>query len=48
MSFLDLDEFLIEGIHTNIPLHQRILLSQEFRNGDTHVRFLDNLLKSNR
>jgi acetyl-CoA carboxylase, biotin carboxylase subunit len=43
-----LDEFLIEGIHTNIALHQRILASEEFRKGATHVRFLDNLLKLQR
>jgi acetyl-CoA carboxylase biotin carboxylase subunit len=41
-----LDEFLVEGVHTNIPLHQRILGSEEFRKGNTHVRFLDNFLKS--
>ncbi|MFH1016763.1 MAG: acetyl-CoA carboxylase biotin carboxylase subunit [Pseudomonadota bacterium] len=40
-----LDEFLVEGVHTNIPLHQRILSSEEFRKGQTNVRFLDNLLK---
>lgn len=40
-----LKEFLVEGIHTNIPLHQRIIQSEEFRKGRTHVRFLDNLLK---
>jgi acetyl-CoA carboxylase biotin carboxylase subunit len=41
-----LDEFLVEGVHTNIPLHQRVLMSSEFQSGDTHVRFLDNFLKS--
>ncbi len=40
-----LQEFLIEGIQTNIPLHQRILADEEFRQGRTHVRYLDNLLK---
>ncbi len=40
-----LEEFLVEGVHTNIPLHQKILSSEEFRKGQTNVRFLDNLLK---
>jgi acetyl-CoA carboxylase biotin carboxylase subunit len=43
-----LDEFLIEGIHTNIPLHQRILTSEEFRKGDISVKFLDKLLNLNK
>ncbi len=40
-----LDEFLVEGIHTNIPLHRKILSNQEFLNGNTHIRFIDNILK---
>ncbi len=39
-----LKEFLVEGIYTNIPLHERILMDEEFLNGKTHVRYLDNLL----
>ncbi|HLG18321.1 MAG TPA: acetyl-CoA carboxylase biotin carboxylase subunit [Bdellovibrionota bacterium] len=39
-----LREFLIEGIHSNIPLHQRILSNPEFRSGTTSVTFLSKLL----
>lgn len=41
-----LQEFLIEGIHSNISLHQRLLADEEFRKGNTHVNFLDKFLKS--
>lgn len=37
-----LKEFKIEGIKTNIPLHQRILQTQEFISGKASIRFLDN------
>ena len=36
-----LDEFLIEGIHTNIELHRRILNHPKFRSGDFSTKFLD-------
>lgn len=40
-----LQEFQIEGISTNIPLHQRILGDESFLKGDVSTRYLDNLLK---
>ncbi len=40
-----LQEFMIEGIHTNILLHQRIIGNKSFRNGNVNVRFLYNVLK---
>lgn len=40
-----LSEFIVEGIHTNIPLHQKILASQDFKDSKTHTKFLDKLLK---
>jgi acetyl-CoA carboxylase biotin carboxylase subunit len=43
-----LDEYLVEGIHTNIPLHQKILANQEFLDGRVSVRFLDKILKTNK
>jgi acetyl-CoA carboxylase biotin carboxylase subunit len=39
-----LDEFVIEGIHSNIPLHRRILDHPDFQNGPVSTRFLDRLL----
>lgn len=36
-----LDEYLIEGISTNIDLHRRILNHPDFRNGNFHTKFLD-------
>ncbi|HSD10665.1 MAG TPA: acetyl-CoA carboxylase biotin carboxylase subunit [Candidatus Binatia bacterium] len=38
-----LTECVIEGIKTNIPLHLRILSHPEFRAGNTHTRFLEEL-----
>jgi acetyl-CoA carboxylase biotin carboxylase subunit len=38
-----LAECTIEGIKTNIPLHQRILQHPQFRAGNTHTRFLEEL-----
>lgn len=40
-----LQEFQIEGISTNIPLHQRILNDESFQKGFASTRYLDNLLK---
>jgi acetyl-CoA carboxylase biotin carboxylase subunit len=39
-----LDEFVIEGIQTNIPLHRRILDHPDFQKGPVSTRFLDRLL----
>jgi acetyl-CoA carboxylase biotin carboxylase subunit len=41
-----LHEFQLEGIQTNIPLHQRILNDAAFQEGDYHTHFLQNLLKN--
>jgi acetyl-CoA carboxylase biotin carboxylase subunit len=45
-----LDLFVVEGIHTSIPLHQRILKDQAFRDAaiDTHYiqRFLERTKKA--
>jgi acetyl-CoA carboxylase biotin carboxylase subunit len=38
-----LDEFLIDGIQTNIPLHQRILQHPDFRSGNFSTKFLDHV-----
>ena len=36
-----LDEFIIEGIKTNIPLHKKIVSSKEFILGNISTRFID-------
>lgn len=39
-----LDEFIIEGIKTNIPFHKKIMASQKFREGDFDTHFLEEFL----
>ena len=36
-----LDEYIIEGIQTNIELHKRILRHPDFQSGNFHTKFLD-------
>jgi acetyl-CoA carboxylase, biotin carboxylase subunit len=36
-----LDEYIIEGISTNIDLHRKILRHQDFQSGNYHTKFLD-------
>jgi acetyl-CoA carboxylase biotin carboxylase subunit len=36
-----LDEYLIDGIKTNIDLHRRVLSHPDFQNGNFHTKFLD-------
>lgn len=36
-----LDEFIIEGIKTTIPFHQKLMKDENFRKGDFHTGFLD-------
>jgi acetyl-CoA carboxylase biotin carboxylase subunit len=38
-----LAEYVVEGIATNIPLHQRILAHPDFLRGEYDTRFLENL-----
>ena len=39
-----LDMFIVEGIHTSIPLHRRILADPDFRSGDIHTKFMDRFM----
>jgi acetyl-CoA carboxylase, biotin carboxylase subunit len=39
-----LEEIVIEGIKTNIPLHQKILQDKGFRAGGTNIHYLEKLL----
>ena len=40
-----LDFFVVEGIHTSIPLHQRVLRDPDFRAGKFSTRFMERFLK---
>ena len=40
-----LGEYRIDGIKTNIPLHQRVLRDHDFLAGKLHTRYLDQLLE---
>src|SRR6185312_3980580 len=39
-----LDEYVIGGIETTLPLHQRLLDDAGFRRGDYHIHWLDEFL----
>jgi acetyl-CoA carboxylase, biotin carboxylase subunit len=36
-----LDEFIVEGIKTTVPFHQKLMRNEEFRNGNFHTGFLN-------
>jgi len=40
-----LDEMLVQGVHTTIPFHQKVLRHPDFLMGRTSIRFLDRLLQ---
>ncbi|MFN7119305.1 MAG: acetyl-CoA carboxylase biotin carboxylase subunit [Saprospiraceae bacterium] len=37
-----LDEFIVEGIKTTVPFHQRLMKDENFRKGNFHTGFLNN------
>jgi acetyl-CoA carboxylase, biotin carboxylase subunit len=39
-----LEMFIVEGIHTTIPLHRRILADAEFRDGNIDTKYVERLL----
>jgi acetyl-CoA carboxylase biotin carboxylase subunit len=39
-----LEMFIVEGIHTTIPLHRQILADDEFRRGDIDTKYVERLL----
>jgi acetyl-CoA carboxylase biotin carboxylase subunit len=41
-----LEMFIVEGIHTSIPLHRRILAHPDFRAGRTDTKFMERFAKS--
>jgi acetyl-CoA carboxylase, biotin carboxylase subunit len=36
--------FVVEGIHTSIPLHQRILLGPDFISGKFDTKFMERFM----
>jgi acetyl-CoA carboxylase biotin carboxylase subunit len=36
-----LDEFIVEGVHTTIPFHKKLMQDPRFRAGDFHTGFLE-------
>jgi len=43
-----LEEFVIEGIPTTIPLHQRIIANPDFIDGQYHIHWLEETLKKSK
>ena len=41
-----LDELVVDGIKTNIPLQKRIMSDQNFRNGGTNIHYLEHKLEA--
>jgi len=41
-----LSEMIIEGIHTNIPLHQQLITDANFLNGGTNIHYLEHKLSA--
>ena len=39
-----LNELVIDGIKTNIPLHKEIMSDENFRNGGTNIHYLEKKL----
>ena len=40
-----LDMFIVQGIHTTIPLHKRIFADEEFRSGHFDTKFMERFLE---
>jgi acetyl-CoA carboxylase biotin carboxylase subunit len=43
-----LDLFVVEGIHTSIPLHQRILKDQAFRDAEIDTHYIQRFLEKSK
>jgi acetyl-CoA carboxylase biotin carboxylase subunit len=39
-----LEEFVIEGVHTTIPLHQKLIAESDFINGDYDIHWLEHYM----
>jgi acetyl-CoA carboxylase, biotin carboxylase subunit len=40
-----LDEFVVEGIKTTIPFHQKVLLLEQFINSDVHTKWVEEFME---
>jgi acetyl-CoA carboxylase biotin carboxylase subunit len=40
-----LSQFIVQGIHTTIPLHQKIFADEEFRKGEFDTKFMERFLE---
>ena len=36
-----LDEFIVEGVKTTIPMHKKILAEPDFQQGDISTKFME-------
>jgi acetyl-CoA carboxylase biotin carboxylase subunit len=36
-----LDEYIIEGVKTTIPFHQKLMDNEDFRNGNFTTKFME-------
>ncbi|MDD3446387.1 MAG: acetyl-CoA carboxylase biotin carboxylase subunit [Zavarzinia sp.] len=43
-----LDEYVVGGIETTIPLHQRLIGEHDFMNGDYHIHWLEQFIERTR
>ena len=41
-----LQEFIIEGVKTTLPFHQKILANEDFRNGKTDTGLIERMMKA--
>ena len=41
-----LEEFVIEGVETSIPLHQKLVGEPDFINGNYDIHWLEGFVKS--
>jgi len=40
-----LDEFVVEGIHTTIPFHKKVMADPDFQSGHFDVKYVEHFLK---
>jgi acetyl-CoA carboxylase biotin carboxylase subunit len=40
-----LDEFIIEGVHTTIPFHQKVMADHDFQSGNFDTKYVENFFK---
>ena len=42
-----LEEFIIEGVATTVPFHQRVMKDADFQNGNFDTKYVERLLSQN-